>query len=148
VKCARANLPVLEAAGGIANLPSLGIQHVFPDHQGESHVRPGVRRYRQGQQRSQADHVRPRDHAQSPRAGPNATVLLDNFYTGGAISFDGHQWLMQGFVSDLRGASVTPRPRAGTPIIWPTLLVVAPTGFFLAGRAQAPVQSVSTVNAR
>ena len=27
-------------------------------------------------------------------------VVLDNFHTGGAISFDGHQWLMQSFVSD------------------------------------------------
>lgn len=27
-------------------------------------------------------------------------VTLDNFYTGGAISFDGHHWLMQAFVSD------------------------------------------------
>ncbi len=27
-------------------------------------------------------------------------VTLDNFHTGGAISFDGHQWLMQAFVSD------------------------------------------------
>ena len=27
-------------------------------------------------------------------------MLLDNFYATGAISFDGHEWLEQGFVSD------------------------------------------------
>ena len=38
-------------------------------HQGEPHLRPGVRRHGQGQRRPQAVHVRPRRHAQPPRAG-------------------------------------------------------------------------------
>jgi hypothetical protein len=37
-------------------------------------------------------------------------VTLDNFYSGGAISFDGHQGLMQAFVSDyVERAFVAPR---------------------------------------
>ena len=38
-------------------------------------------------------------------------VLLDNFYTGGAISFDGHQWLMQAFVSDYVERAFAASPR-------------------------------------
>ena len=38
-------------------------------------------------------------------------VVLDNFYAGGAISFDGHQWLMQGFVSDYVERAFASSPR-------------------------------------
>jgi hypothetical protein len=45
-------------------------------------------------------------------------VLLDNFYATGAITFDGHQWLEQGFVSDnVNGRSL--RIPAATPGIFP-----------------------------
>jgi hypothetical protein len=45
-----------------------------------------------------------RDISPNHHALAEKYVLLDNFYTGGAISFDGHQWLMQAFVSDYVGA--------------------------------------------
>lgn len=56
-------------------------------------------------------------------------VLFDNFYTGGAISFDGHQWLMQGFVSDYVERSLTSAAR-GYAWNMADALTVAPTGFF------------------
>jgi hypothetical protein len=55
--------------------------------------------------------------------------LLDNFYAGGAISFDGHQWLMQGFVSDYVERAFSSSPR-GYAYNMADALVVAPTGFF------------------
>lgn len=59
-------------------------------------------------------------------------VLLDNFYTGGAISFDGHQWLMQGFVSDYVERAFAASPR-GYAWNMADALVVPPTGFFWQG---------------
>jgi phospholipase C len=56
-------------------------------------------------------------------------VVLDNFYAGGAISFDGHQWLMQGFVSDYVERAFAASPR-GYAYNMADALVVAPTGFF------------------
>src|SRR5579884_2072602 len=56
-------------------------------------------------------------------------VLLDNFYTGGAISFDGHQWLMQAFVSDYVEREFAASPR-GYAWNMSDALVVPPTGFF------------------
>ncbi|HEY3840928.1 MAG TPA: alkaline phosphatase family protein, partial [Bryobacteraceae bacterium] len=56
-------------------------------------------------------------------------VLLDNFYTGGAISFDGHQWLMQAFVSDYVERAFAAAPR-GYAWNMSDALTVPPTGFF------------------
>lgn len=55
-------------------------------------------------------------------------VVLDNFYTAGAISFDGHQWLEQAFVRDYmeHGFASSPRGHAWNMA---DSLVVAPTGF-------------------
>jgi hypothetical protein len=55
--------------------------------------------------------------------------VLDNFYTGGAISFDGHQWLEQGFVSDYTERAFASSPR-GYAWNMADALTVAPTGFF------------------
>jgi hypothetical protein len=123
-----ANQPVLEAAGGVANLPSLGIQHVFliiKENRtydqvlgdiGKGNSDPKLTIY--------GREVTPNHHALAERY-----VLLDNFYTGGAISFDGHQWLMQGFVSDYVERAFAASPR-GYAFNMADALVVAPTGFF------------------
>jgi YVTN family beta-propeller protein len=123
-----ANMPVFEPAGGVSNLSSLGIQHVFlivKENRtydqvfgdiGKGNSDPKLCMYGRD--------ITPNQHALAERY-----VLLDNFYTGGAISFDGHDWLMQAFVSDYveRAFSASPRGYA-----WnlSDSLTVAPTGFF------------------
>jgi YVTN family beta-propeller protein len=123
-----ANSPVLETAGGVANLPSLGIQHVFLiikenrtydqvfGDMGKGNSDPKLTMYGRD--------ITPNHHALAEKY-----VLLDNFYTGGAISFDGHQWLMQGFVSDYVERAFAASPR-GYAYNMADALVVAPTGFF------------------
>ncbi len=123
-----ANSPVLEPAGGIANLATLGINHVFLivkenrtydqvfGDMGRGNSDPKLTMYGRD--------VTPNHHALAGRY-----VLLDNFYTGGAISFDGHQWLMQGFVSDYVERAFAASPR-GYTYNMADALVVAPTGFF------------------
>ncbi|HTS65198.1 MAG TPA: bifunctional YncE family protein/alkaline phosphatase family protein [Candidatus Acidoferrales bacterium] len=123
-----ANSPKLAPAGGVANLPSLGIGHVFlivKENRtydqlfgdiGKGNSDPKLVMY--GRQ------ITPNHHALAEQY-----VLLDNFYTGGAISFDGHQWLMQGFVSDYVERAFAASPR-GYAYNMADALVVAPTGFF------------------
>jgi YVTN family beta-propeller protein len=123
-----ANSPKYEPAGGVANLPSLGIRHVFlivKENRtydgifgdiGKGNSDPKLTMY--------GRLVTPNHHALAEQF-----VLLDNFYTGGAISFDGHQWLMQGFVSDYVERAFAASPR-GYTYNMADALVVAPTGFF------------------
>ena len=126
-----ANMPVYESAGGVTDLTALGIEHVFLivkenrtydqvfGDMGKGNSDPKLVMY--------GREVTPNHHALAERY-----VLLDNFYTSGAISFDGHQWLEQGFVSDY-----TERAFAGSPrgYAWnmADALTVAPTGFFWQG---------------
>ena len=56
-------------------------------------------------------HVRRATSRPTTMRWPKSYVLLDNFYTGGAISFDGHQWLMQAFVSDYVERAFAASPR-------------------------------------
>ena len=123
-----ANAPVYEPAGGIANLSSLGIEHVFlivkenrtydqvfgdlPKGNGD----PKLVMYGRD--------ITPNHHALAEKY-----VTLDNFFTGGAISFDGHQWLMQAFVSDYVERAFAASPR-GYAWNMADALTVAPTGFF------------------
>ncbi len=123
-----ANSPVYEPAGGIANLPSLGIQHVFL-------IVKENRTYDQvfGDLPKGNDDPKlcmyGRDITPNHHALAEHYVTLDNFYTGGAISFDGHQWLMQAFVSDYVERAFAGSPR-GYAWNMADALVVAPTGFF------------------
>jgi hypothetical protein len=126
-----ANTPVFEPAGGIANLPSLGIQHVFlivKENRTYDQVfgdiakangDPGLVMY--------GRELTPNHHALAERY-----VVLDNYYASGAISFDGHQWLQQGFVSDYVERAFASSPR-GYAWNMADSLTVAPTGFFWQG---------------
>jgi YVTN family beta-propeller protein len=125
---AAANSPRFEPAGGVTNLSSLGIRHVFfivkenrtydqvfgdiPKGNGD----PKLVMY--------GRNVTPNHHALAERY-----VLLDNFHTGGAISFDGHHWLMQGFVSDYVERAFAASPR-GYAWNMSDALTVSPAGFF------------------
>ncbi len=123
-----ANEPKFEPAGGIANPSSLGIRHVFfiikenrtydqvfgdiPKGDGD----PKLVMYGRD--------ITPNHHALAERY-----VLLDNFHTGGAISFDGHQWLMQAFVSDYVERALAASPR-GYAWNMSDSLMLSPAGFF------------------
>ena len=125
---AAANSPKFESSGGIANLASLGIEHVFfiikenrtydqvfgdlPQANGD----PSLVMYGRD--------ISPNHHALAEKY-----VLLDNFYTGGAISFDGHQWLMQAFVSDYVERAFASSPR-GYAWNMADALTVSPIGMF------------------
>lgn len=126
-----ANAPRFEPAGGVKNPSSLGIQHVFFlikenctydqvfGDMGKGNGNPKLCFY--------GKRVTPNHHALA-----EGYVLLDNFHTGGAISFDGHQWLMQAFVSDYveRAFGASPRGYAWN---MSDAMVVPPTGFFWQG---------------
>ena len=123
-----ANSPRFEPAGGVANLSSLGIRHVF-------FIIKENRTYDQvfgdiGKGNSDPKlcvygrEVTPNHHALAERY-----VLLDNFHTGGAISFDGHQWLLQAFVSDYVERAFASSPR-GYAWNMADALTVSPAGFF------------------
>ena len=125
---AAANSPVFEPAGGVANLPSLGIKHVFfiiKENRtydqvfgdiGKANGDPKLCMYGRD--------ITPNHHALAEKY-----VVLDNFHTGGAISFDGHQWLMQAFVSDYVERAFAASPR-GYAWNMSDALTVSPAGFF------------------
>jgi YVTN family beta-propeller protein len=125
------NAPRFEPAGGVANLASLGIRHVFliiKENRTYDQVLSDLPR---GERDSRflmyGREVTPNHHALAEQF-----VLLDNFYTSSAISFDGHQWLMMAFVSDYVQRSFASSPR-GYSWNMDDALTVAPTGFFWQG---------------
>ncbi|MGA1996711.1 MAG: alkaline phosphatase family protein [Bryobacteraceae bacterium] len=123
-----ANAPQLDPAGGVRNLSALDIRHVFLivkenrtydqvlGDLGRGNGDPKLTMYGRD--------VTPNHHALAERY-----VTLDSFYTGGAISFDGHQWLMQGFVSDYVERAFASSPR-GYAWNMADALTVSPAGFF------------------
>ena len=126
-----ANAPKFAPAGGVANLGSLGIRHVFliiKENRTYDQVLSDLPRgERDTRYLMYGREVSPNHHALAEQF-----VLLDNFYTSSAISFDGHQWLNMGFVSDYVQRSFAASPRG---YAWNTddALTVAPTGFFWQG---------------
>jgi hypothetical protein len=127
----RLNEPKFEASGGISNLSSLGIQHVilivkenrtYDQVLGDLPKASGDTRYVEF-----GRDVTPNTHALAEQF-----VTLDNFYTTGAISFDGHQWLMMAFVSDHTERALGSSSR-GYAWHMGDALGVAPTGFFWQG---------------
>ena len=125
---AAANLPQFEAAGGVTNLNTVGIKHVFfiiKENRtydqvfgdlGQANGDPKLCMYGRD--------ITPNHHALVEKY-----VVLDNFYTSGAISFDGHQWLMQAFVSDYTERAFAASPR-GYAWNMSDALTVSPAGFF------------------
>jgi YVTN family beta-propeller protein len=125
---AAANQPRFTPAGGVENLPSLGIRHVvliikenrtydqvFGD-MAKGNSDPSLVMYGRD--------ITPNHHKLA-----DEYVLLDNFYATGAISFEGHQWLMQGFVSDYVERALVSAPR-GYAWNLSDAFTVSPAGFF------------------
>lgn len=126
-----ANTPVYEPSGGVANLTSLGIQHVFlivKENRTYDQLLGDIAKANGDPKLVMYGRdVTPNHHALAEQF-----VVLDNFYCGGAISFDGHQWLMQGFVSDYVERAFAASPR-GYAWDMSDALGVPPTGFFWQG---------------
>ena len=131
-----ANQPRFTPAGGVENLSSLGIKHVFL-------IIKENRTYDQVFGDIEKGNGDPnlvmfgRDVTPNHHALAEQYVLLDNFYTTSAISFDGHHWLMQAFVSDYVQRAFAASPR-GYAWDMSDSLTIAPTGFFWQG-ARKPV---------
>jgi YVTN family beta-propeller protein len=123
-----ANSPRFEPAGGVANLSSLGIRQVFfiiKENRTYDQVFGDIAKGNGDPKLCvYGREVTPNHHALAERY-----VLLDNFHTGGAISFDGHQWLMQAFVSDYVERAFAASPR-GYAWNMSDALTVSPAGFF------------------
>ncbi len=131
-----ANEPKFDSAGGIADLTALGIRHVvliIKENRTYDQVFGDIAKGN-GDPRlvMYGRAITPNHHALAERY-----VLLDNFYTGGAVSFDGHHWLMQAFVSDYVERAFAASPR-GYAWNMSDALVVAPTGFFWQGAPKQP----------
>jgi YVTN family beta-propeller protein len=132
-----ANSPRFEPAGGVANLSSLGVRHVFfiiKENRTYDQVLGDISKGN-GDPRLC---VYGRDVTPNHHALAEQYVLLDNFHTGGAISFDGHQWLMQAFVSDYVERAFAASPR-GYAWNMSDALTVSPAGFFWQS-AQRPLE--------
>ena len=87
-------------------------KHVALHHQGEPHLRPGLRRH---DARATAirnlcifgEEVTPNQHKLA-----REFVLLDNFYCSGVLSADGHQWTDEAYVTDYIEKSFGGWPRS------------------------------------
>ncbi len=121
------NNPHFAPAGGVQNLSSLGIRHVFLLVKENRTYDQVFGDMPQGNSDPQflmyGRDITPNQHALAEKY-----VLLDNFYATGAISFDGHQWLEQGFVSDNVERALTSHPR-GYAWNLSDALDVSPAGF-------------------
>ncbi|MGD0777686.1 MAG: bifunctional YncE family protein/alkaline phosphatase family protein, partial [Candidatus Solibacter sp.] len=133
-----ANTPKFEPAGGVSTLRSLGIQYVFLIIKENRTYDQVLGDLVKGNGDPKLVHygreITPNTHALAEQY-----VLLDNFYAGGAVSFDGHHWLMQGFVSDYVERALS-GPR-GYAYNMTDAMTISPTGFFW----QHATQSVSVL---
>ncbi len=123
-----ANSPKFEDIGGVANLTSLGIEHVFfiiKENRTYDQVFGDLPKGNNDPKLTMYGRdITPNHHALAEKY-----VTLDNFHTGGAISFDGHQWLMQAFVSDYVERAFAASPR-GYAWNMSDALTVSPVGMF------------------
>jgi DNA-binding beta-propeller fold protein YncE len=120
--------PKFEPNGGVRELNKLGIEHVFfiiKENRTYDQVFSDLPKgNRDPSLLMYGRDVTPNHHALAEKY-----VLLDNFYSSGAISFEGHQWLMMGFVSDHVERALQAAPR-GYAWNMGDSLTVSPAGFF------------------
>ena len=83
-------------------------------HQGEPHLRPGLRRHDPRQRRPVAGDVR-REVTPNHHKLAEEFVLLDNLYCNGHVSADGHPWSTMAYNTDYiaRNWALTYSSRAG-----------------------------------
>ncbi len=120
--------PQFSPNGGVRELARLGIEHVFlliKENRTYDQVFGDVAKGNGSQELA----MYPREVTPNHHALAEKYVLLDNFYASGAISFEGHQWLMMGFVSDHVERALGAAPR-GYAWNMADSLAVSPAGFF------------------
>lgn len=125
---AAAGRPKFEPAGGVSDLSKLGIKRVFliiKENRTYDQVFGDIPKGR----RDPSLVMYGRDVTPNHHALAEEFVLLDNFHASGAISFEGHQWLMMGFVSDHVERALAAAPR-GYAWNMGDSLTVSPAGFF------------------
>jgi len=125
---AAAGSPKFETAGGVDDVAKLGIKHVFlliKENRTYDQVLGDIEKGR----RDPSLVMYGRDVTPNHHALAEEFVLLDNFYASGAISFEGHQWLMMGFVSDHVERALAAAPR-GYAWNMGDSMTVSPAGFF------------------
>ncbi len=125
---AAAGRPKFESAGGATDISKLGIRHVFmiiKENRTYDQLFGDIPKGR----RDPSLVMYGRDVTPNHHALAEEFVLLDNFYASGAISFEGHQWLMMGFVSDHVERALAAAPR-GYAWNMGDSLTVSPAGFF------------------
>ncbi len=114
--------------GGVADLTKLGIRHVFfliKENRTYDQVFSDIPKgNRDPSLLMYGRDVTPNHHALAEKY-----VLLDNYYSSGAISFEGHQWLLMGFVSDHVERALQSAPR-GYAWNMGDALTISPAGFF------------------
>lgn len=120
--------PKFTPNGGVPDLARLGIEHVFfiiKENRTYDQVLSDIPKGNRDEKLLMyGREVTPNHHALAEKY-----VLLDNFYSSGAISFEGHQWLMMGFVSDHTERALQAAPR-GYAWNMGDSLTVSPAGFF------------------
>jgi len=125
---AAASKPRFEPAGGVGDVSKLGIKHVFlliKENRTYDQVFGDIERGRRDPSLVMYGRgVTPNHHALAEEF-----VLLDNFHASGAISFEGHQWLMMGFVSDHVERALAAAPR-GYAWNMGDSMTISPAGFF------------------
>jgi YVTN family beta-propeller protein len=125
------NQPRYTQAGGVENLRSLGIRHVFfiiKENRTYDQVLGDIQKGNGDPSLTMFGYqVTPNHHALAEQY-----VLLDNFYTSSSISFDGHHWLMMAFVSDYTQRAFSASPR-GYAWDMSDALTLGPRGFFWMG---------------
>jgi len=127
-EAAYAAAPRFTPNGGVKDLAKLGIEHVFfliKENRTYDQVFSDIPKGNRDEKLLMyGREVTPNHHALAEKY-----VLLDNYYSGGAISFEGHQWLMMGFVSDHTERALQAAPR-GYAWNMGDSLTVSPAGFF------------------
>lgn len=120
--------PQFTSNGGVRDLSKLGIQHVFlliKENRTYDQVFGDMLRGNNDPKLVMYGRdVTPNHHALAEKY-----IQFDNFYASGAISFEGHQWLMMGFVSDHVERALQAAPR-GYAWNMGDALTVSPAGFF------------------
>ena len=126
-----------DGGGGVRDLNKLGIDHVFfiiKENRTYDQVFSDIPKgNRDPSLLMYGRDVTPNHHALAEKY-----VLLDNFYSSGAISFEGHQWLMMGFVSDHVERALQAAPR-GYAWNMGDSLTVSPAGFFWQSAKRPPI---------
>ena len=87
-------------AGPGAARRAVGLRARHLRHQGEPHLRPGVRRHEGRQRRPDAVHLRRGGDAEPPQAGPRVHRCSTTSTAPACSRADGHSWANEAYVTD------------------------------------------------